>query len=400
MPSSPVNRSVIIIGAGIFGVTAALELRRRGWRVTLLDPGPVPHSRASSTDISKVIRMDYGSDAVYTELMELALAGWEEWNRRWDEPLYHAAGFVVMTSEAMGPGGFEYESYQLLTARGHRLERLDAATLGRRFPTWNNERYVDGYFNPRAGWAASGRVVGRVAGEARALGADVREGVWTDRLVVQDTRVCGVEIGRGERLTADFVIVSAGAWTPLLLPGLDNRLSITGQPVLYLRVEDPATWQPPHFSCWAADIARTGWYGFPAMDDGVFKIGHHGPGVKITPDELREGISLEIPADHEPRCREFLAETFPALAAAPVAGSRLCLYCDSWDGAFYIDHDPDRPGLFVAAGGSGHGFKFAPVLGELIADRLEEKPNRYSKRFAWRARGEAARESARASDRR
>jgi glycine/D-amino acid oxidase-like deaminating enzyme len=95
------------------------------------------------------------------------------------------------------------------------------------------------------------------------------------------------------------------------------------------------------------------------------------------------------------RCRAFLAETFPGLAGAPLVAARTCLYCDSWDGNFYVDHDPDRPGLVVAAGDSGHGFKFAPVLGEVIADVVERRPNRYATRFVWRERGASAAEDAR-----
>ena len=91
-----------------------------------------------------------------------------------------------------------------------------------------------------------------------------------------------------------------------------------------------------------------------------------------------------IPADHIERCRTFLRDTFPDLAGAAVVGRRVCLYCDSFDGHFLIDRDPDRPGLVVAAGGSGHGFKFAPVLGGLIADVVEGAEHPWAERFAWR----------------
>ena len=91
------SQSIVIVGAGIFGVTAAVELRRRGYQITLCDPGPVPHSAASSTDISKMIRMDYGRDEFYMDLMEEALAGWDRWNRDWKRPLYHEDGFVLLS---------------------------------------------------------------------------------------------------------------------------------------------------------------------------------------------------------------------------------------------------------------------------------------------------------------
>jgi glycine/D-amino acid oxidase-like deaminating enzyme len=137
---------------------------------------------------------------------------------------------------------------------------------------------------------------------------------------------------------------------------------------------------------------RTGWYGFPDVGDGIVKIGNHGPGYRMHPDE-----PIDVPEQHLGRTREFLRETFPDLLDAEVVKSRICLYCDAWDGAFYVDHDPDRPCLVVASGGSGHGFKFAPVLGDLIADVVEHRENRFAQRFRWRPRGEISGEAARAS---
>ncbi len=162
------GQRILIVGGGIMGVTAALELRRRQANVTLIDPGPLPHPEASSTDISKMVRMDYGSDELYTEWMEEAFPRWREWNARWGEALYHEDGFVIMTREEMRPGGFEYESYRLLQERGYQPERLGAGALAARFPAWNAANYVDGYYNALAGWAESGRVLARLIDEARA----------------------------------------------------------------------------------------------------------------------------------------------------------------------------------------------------------------------------------------
>src|SRR3989304_405184 len=123
---------IIVVGGGIFGVTAALERRRRGHAVSLFDPGPLPHPDASSTDISKAIRMDYGSDELYAALAEEALAGWDLWNERWGERLYHEDGVLFLSSDRMRPGGFEHDSFHLLRGRGHRLERLDPEALRHR----------------------------------------------------------------------------------------------------------------------------------------------------------------------------------------------------------------------------------------------------------------------------
>ncbi|MBI1801846.1 MAG: FAD-dependent oxidoreductase [Chloroflexi bacterium] len=388
--STAIPRSVIVVGAGIFGVTAALELRRRGYRVSLFDPGPLPHAQAASTDISKVIRMDYGADDLYLSLMEKAFAGWDEWNRRWDEPPYHETGFLLLARRAMAPGSFEHDSYSLLTQHGHRPQRVNADTLQQRFPAWAAGCYADGYFNPRAGWAASGKVVRRLTDQAQAEGVVVREGLAFARLLEEGSRVAGVITRDGEQHRANNVVMAVGAWTPSLLPHLGDVMWATGQPVLYFRPDNYAEFQPPRFTVWAADIANTGWYGFPAMADGTLKIANHGPGRRVHPDEPRA-----VDAGTEAHFRAFLRESLTALAGAPLIASRLCLYCDTWDGNFWIDRDPDRLGLVVAAGDSGHGFKFAPVLGGLIADALERKPNAFAARFAWRPRGPLATEDAR-----
>jgi glycine/D-amino acid oxidase-like deaminating enzyme len=378
----------------VFGVTAAIELERRGHRVCLLDPGPLPRDVAASTDISKAVRMDYGADDLYMAMGEEALDGWDFWNSAWDEPLYHEDGFLFLSRDPMEPGGFEYESYALLRKRGHEPERIDSRILAERHPAWNAKSYVDGYVNRRAGWAESRRVMEKLVEVARAAGVRIVEQARFARLVEKGSRVVGVATADDAVHEADFVILAAGSWTPTLLPHLSEVMWAVAQPVLHFAPHDPETYRPPAFLPWGADLARTGWYGFPATSTGTVKIAHHGRGRRVDPDTPRT-----VDASEEKRFREFLRDTFPGLAAAPLEGSRLCLYCDTWDGNFWIDHDPDREGLVVAAGGSGHGFKFAPVLGSVIADVVEGKPNVYAPRFAWRPRGTITTEDARFTDR-
>jgi glycine/D-amino acid oxidase-like deaminating enzyme len=384
--------SIIVVGAGIFGVTGAIELQRRGYAVALFDPGPLPHLKAASTDISKMIRMDYGADEFYLALMEIAFEGWDAWNQKWPEPLYHQTGFVIMAGREMHAGSFEYDSFVRLQKRGHPVERLDSVSLKTRFPAWVAEKYPDGYYNPRAGWAASGKVVAQLLREAQTLGVQVCAGMTMAELWAEGSKVAGIVTTDGTKHRADKVLVAAGAWTPTLLPWLSDVMWATGQPVLHFRAANPADYQPPRFVPWAADVAHTGWYGFSAQADGTLKVTNHGPGEPIHPDASRTTAH-----DNEARFRDFLRGTFPGLAIAPLINSRLCLYCDTWDGNLWIDHDPERPGLVVAAGDSGHGFKFAPVLGSIIADVIERRANPYAARFAWRPRGRLSSEAARHS---
>ena len=383
--------SVIIVGGGVFGIAAALELGRRGWTVTVIDPGPIPRPVAASTDISKVVRMDYGADDLYTAMGAAALDGWDRLNDAWGSPLYHQDGFLLLAKDALEPGGFERDSYDLLRRRGHAAERLSSRDVAARFPAWASGVYVDGYFNPRAGWVESGKALARLAGDASAAGVRLAPQAAFERLLERDSRGAGVVTTDGARWNADVVVVAAGAWTPSLLPELSSVMWATGQPVVHFQVDHPAAWQAPAFPVWAADISRTGWYGFPALDDGTLKIGHHATGRRVDPEAPRTILPPELAA-----FRAFLRESLPALADAPVVSTRLCLYCDTFDGDFWIDRDPDRPGLVVAAGDSGHGFKFAPVLGAVIADVVERRGNDWAPRFAWRARAIDGREAARA----
>lgn len=385
----------IIVGGGIFGLTAALELRARGYAVQLLDAGPIPHPLAASTDISKVVRIEYGADETYTSLAEEAREGWLAWNRDlFTAPLYHETGAAFLTREPMQPGGYEFENFRMLTERGHAPERLPSAEIRRRFPAWNADRYVDGYFNHKAGFVESGKVTTRLAEVARARGIEIREGETVATVEKRAGDCAAIVTAHGERLEADIAVLATGAWTPGLLPELAGVMRPVGQPVFHVLPADPARFSPPHFVVFGADSSRTGWYGFPAHpDSGVVKIANHGPGWPVDPERDPRIVSEA----HEERLRTFLAETFPELAAAPIVFTRCCLYCDTPDEHFWIDRHQEAAQLTVAAGDSGHAFKFAPVLGRLIADAVEGLPSQVRNRFAWRdAAGVAGQEASRA----
>jgi sarcosine oxidase / L-pipecolate oxidase len=371
---------IIVVGAGINGITAAIELKKRGHKVVLVDPGPLPHPLAASTDISKAVRAAYGADAEYTALAERSIPLWRKWNEEFAVELYHEVGVMFVGQREMKPGDFEFESFKVLERRGHRIERMNSARLWKRFPAWNAQLYQDGVLELEAGYAESARVVAVLIARAKSLGVELREGARFSELDESDDRVIGIVLDNGERISGDIVVMAVGAWTPYVLPFTRKFFRATGQPVFHLKPRQPELFAPERFPVFGADISTTGYYGFPLSREGVVKIANHGLGREMSPESSERAVTSE----EEKNLREFLSITFPALADAPIVYTRICLYCDTNDGHFWIAPDPERPGLIIAAGDCGHGFKFAPVLGEIIADAAEGRSNPLQEKFRWR----------------
>ncbi len=371
--------TVIVVGAGISGVTAAIELKTRGHKVILVDPGPVPHPLAASTDISKAVRAAYGPDEDYTALAERSIPIWREWNRKFGTELYHETGVLFVCRQPMRPGDFEFESARVLEKHRHPFERFEATEFHQRFPAFAQERFHDGFFDPEAGFAESGRVVATLVDYAKSLGVELRENTKVTALNEGSNSVKGVLLENGHFIDGDAVVVAAGAWTPYLLQETKAFFRATGHPVFHLKPPRPELFRPERFPFFGADISTTGFYGFP-LNQGVVKIANHGGGREMSPDSAERVVT----AEEENNLRVFLRSTIPSLADAPIVYTRICMYCDTNDGDLWIASDPKRPNLIISTGDCGHGFKFAPVLGEITADAVEGNPNPTLKKFRWR----------------
>jgi len=370
---------IIVVGAGINGVTSAIELRKRGHKVVLVDPGPLPHPLAASTDISKAVRAAYGPDEDYTALSDRCIPIWREWNAKFGIELYNETGVLFVCKQKMQPGDFEFESVRVLEKLGHPIEPFDDFTFHQRFPAFAEDRFHDGFFDPQAGYAESGRVVATLIEYARSRGVDLRERTKFSGLDEHDHGVAGIILEDRHRISGDAVVMATGAWTPYLLPFTKKFLRATGHPVFHLRPKQPNFFLAKRFPFFGADISTTGFYGFP-LNQGVVKIANHGAGREMSPDSAVRLVTRE----DENELRVFLRSTIPALVDAPIVFSRVCMYSDTNDGDFWIAPDPERPNLVIATGDCGHGFKFAPVLGEIIADAVEGKPNPLLQKFRWR----------------
>jgi glycine/D-amino acid oxidase-like deaminating enzyme len=356
--------------------------------------------------------LDYGDDEVYMELMEIALERWERFNADLanGEEIYHGDGILLLLHSDLSRTKFANGSFQTLKKRGHTAEELSKEDIQKRFRQWNTAKVTGGYWNPKGGWVESGKVVSIYARLALAIGVKiVRDQMRSLLLDKTESRCRGVIGENNRRYEADCVLVAAGAWTPVLLPHLRPVMWPTGQMVHHFMPpkEESSKWLPPAFPPYLS-VGDTGFYGFPAHypTDGRVKIGHHGRGIPLqtlTAEVIKEALTSNQ-ASSEKAFRKFISEHIPALATAPCVFSRVCLYCDSYDGDFWIDRDQKYEGLFVAAGDSGHGFKFATVFGDIISDVIEDKPNKFRAKFAARdpktrpALTEAARSQGSAED--
>lgn len=373
----------LIIGGGIFGLSAALSLREREYSVALINPDALPHPLAASTDISKIVRAEYGPDQQYFNMAMASIKGWETWNQMLERPVYRETGLLMlMQKDRNAPEqSFERESVARLQTAGLATQWLSEGQIRSRYPAINADFFPYAHFNPRAGYVASGAAIRLLAAYAKKRGVIIREGQTARKLIIEDGQLREVQTREGMRFSAGQTIVAAGAHTPCLVPDLQPYLKATGHPVFHFRPVEPDAFRAAHLPVFTADISNTGWYGFPYHPrEGVVKIARHTDGLTLHPDRddrrITEGEIKE--------CRAFLAQALPQLATAPLVNTRRCLYTDTLDGHFWIDQHPGIKGLSVASGGSGHGMKMGPVLGPLIADMAEGKPHPWLERFRWR----------------
>jgi sarcosine oxidase len=372
-----------IVGAGIFGLTSAIELRNQEHSVKIINPGRIPHPLAASDDISKIVRMEYGRDTFYMEAADRCIDIWREWNLEFDEPVYHETGFVLLCTESMEDPSqdFEWSSFNHLISRGYVPERLDADEINVRFPAYGPGRYKDGFFHGKAGYALSGRVITLLKNKAIDLGVELAEGIEISALVSEDGRVTHLASSKGINIPVGNCILAAGAATVNIVPEMSTCLISTGHPVFLLKPDNERDFASENFPVFAADISNSGWYGFPFHPKaGVVKIANHGVGLKID----AQTDSRVVSQGDIDKFRSFAGESIPSLARAPIAYTRRCLYSDTCDGHFWIDKHSEFSNCTIAAGGSGHGFKMAPLLGKWICAAAEGRRIDVPERFRVR----------------
>ena len=362
--------TVAVVGAGVFGSAAALELALRGHRVTLFDADRVPAPRAASTDVSKAIRrVWYTRDKeCYVDLVERSADRWHAWERATGRHVLHRTGHLSIAWDA-GPGSELYESVDALRSRGAvEVQELGAPALRRRFPQFTIADDEVGVYDPWGGYLESAAAVRMIVDLAGDAGVTVRE--RTPVAAVHDGAGSATVRAGGVEQAFDRVVVAAGAWIGRLLPELARPLTVTRQEMLLLQPPDPAAFSYPRMPSWGAEPDGAEWYGFPLLREGFVKVARDRLGPVVDADVDRTG-SDAFAADVE----AMLRRRIPALANAAGASGRSCLYTMSPDAHFIIDRVPGTERLVVAGGGSGHAFKFGGVLGPLVAAVVEDRPD-------------------------
>ncbi len=355
---------VIVIGVGTMGAAACDCLARRGVKVLGIDRFSPPHDRGSHHGDTRMFRMAYYEHPDYVPLLKRSRELWL------DLRCYSEVGGLYM-----GPENGELVAGSARAAREHSLkhEVLSHGALLNRFPQFVLPRGYSGLYEPRAGFVTTGAIA-RMIARAETNGAVISRNERVLSWSVSDGAVSVKTESTTSRTKS--LIVTSGAWTSKLVGDLGIKLVVTRQVLGWVRLSQsvqnsrifeaggPDT---PGFPCWAIDNCDGSLhYGFPLLHrnkDCFLKMAKHVHGRVADPDSLDRVVTPEDEAEF----RSVIAGHMPG-AEGPTSRTEVCMYTNSPDSHFIVDKHPKHPNVIVACGFSGHGFKFAPVIGEALAD--------------------------------
>jgi sarcosine oxidase len=344
---------VAVIGAGVFGAWSAYQLKLAGASVLLLDAYGPGNSRASSGGESRIIRLGYGPDEIYSRSSQRSLILWQQLFEK-TEPLFHKTGVLWLAHEHDAYCEATLATLQRLNAN---FERLDEDELIRRFPQLEFGPTKWAILEPDSGVLMARRAVQAVVAQAKLNGVDYVE------KAIAPPQEKSIRTISGEEIPAGQFVFACGPWLPKLFPELlKDVIYVTRQEVIFLGV-------PPGDDSFNRGVMPA-WidfndlvYGLPNVDGSGFKIAIDAHGAEFDPDRGERVVSV----DGLKAVREFVARRVPRLANAPVMEARVCQYENTSNGDFLIDRHPAFENVWIVGGGSGHGFKHGPVVGEYVA---------------------------------
>jgi len=362
--SSQKSFDVVVVGAGVFGAWTAWHLAKRGQRVALMEAYGPAHSRASSGGETRIIRMGYGADELYTRWSQQSMEQWKKFFEASKAPLFHETGVLWL--------GGDDDSQMRRTSAALRhckvpFEEYNRATLERKYPQVSFEDIKTGIFEPHSGVLMARRAVAALVEEALRLGvqyynAQVLKPAGSGRLEQ-------VETSQGERISAEQFVFACGAWLGKVFPEvLAARIFPTRQEVFFFGVPGGDTrFAAPALPTWL--FQEDLFYGMPDIENRGLKIAYDGHGERVDPDTLSRIVT---PVMRE-RVRAYVERRFPAFKGAPIVETRVCQYENTSNGDFLIDQHPGMENVWFVGGGSGHGFKHGPALGEYVTARLLDR---------------------------
>lgn len=357
---------IAVIGAGAFGGWTALHLLRRGARVSLLDAWGPGNSRSSSGGETRIIRGTYGPSQPYTKMAARALRLWPEHETRWRRQLLHRTGVLWMVASSNDE--FERSSLPMLREAGITYEELSGREVGKRWPQISVEDVRWAIHEPEGGF-----LMARAACQAVLEGFMAEGGEYKQIAVLPHDLETGLRDGLklsdGSRLSAIQYVFTCGPWLGRLFPRtIGDRMRPTKQDVFFFGT--PAgddRFSETKLPVWADHRDRF-IYGIPAADGRGFKVADDTRGPEFDPTLGERTVDQE----GLNRARDYLAFRFPAMKGAPLVETRVCQYENSPDNHLIIDRHPAAENIWLVGGGSGHGFKHGPAVGEMLAEWVME----------------------------
>ena len=353
---------VAVLGAGAFGGWTALHLLRRGARVTLLDAWGPGNSRSSSGGETRIIRGVYGPDRIYVDWTARAFGMWQEAERRWGRRLLHQTGALWMMGE---DESYVRDSLPFLADAGLPVSEIPLEEARSRFPQIDFHGVRSVFLEEKAGYLLARRACQAVAEAVAAEGGEVRIGAAVPGPPTEG----GLRLVDGSTLQADLYVFACGPWLGEMFPEVigDRLLRPTRQEIFFFGLPPGDPWfHEERCPVWLDLTGERIFYGIPGNENRGFKVADDTPGPPFDPTDGPRDVT---PAGVE-AVRAFLARRFPALAGAPLLGSEVCQYEASPDSHFIIDRHPAADNVWIAGGGSGHGFKMGPAIGERVASHV------------------------------
>jgi glycine/D-amino acid oxidase-like deaminating enzyme len=360
----PKHSHIAVVGAGAFGGWSALNLLRLGYKVTMIDAWGAGNSRSSSGDETRVIRSTYGANEFYFDMNVRALELWKESEKRWNKKLFHNAGVLWFCYEEKTP--IVDDSIPFAVKHKMEYEYLGASEITKRFPLINTSDLHHAYFDSYGGYLKARESMQAVKE------AFVQEGGNFIQTIAQPGKISNGKIqniflGDNTSLKADAYVFACGAWLGQLFPEvLSETITCTKQEAYYFGVPPAKSEQHDNLPVWVDVDGKDFYYGIPGNANRGFKIGVDRRGENFDPSNGERSVNPQVLRD----ARKFIEHRFPAMKGAPLVESRVCPYENSPDGNFIFDSHPETDNLWFLGGGSGHGFKHGPALGEWVANKF------------------------------